>query len=75
MTPLPFEQLEAVYDELAAAIDRAGPEREALVLAKLCVLLAHRLGDLQTLRECLETALSDGADEELPRADARPGSA
>jgi hypothetical protein len=70
MTPMPFEQLEAVYEELAAAIDGAGAEREALLLTKLCMLLAHRLGDLQTVRECLAIALADGADVPLPRADA-----
>ena len=46
MTPMPFEHLEQVYEQLAEAIDRAGPANEALFLTKLALTLAHRLGDL-----------------------------
>ena len=37
--------LEAVYDALALAIDRLCPEREALFLSKLALLMAHQLQD------------------------------
>lgn len=37
--------LETVYDALALAIDRLGPEREALFLSKLALLMAHQLQD------------------------------
>lgn len=48
-TPLPFEALERVYDQLAAAIDRAGEANEALFLTKLVMVMAHRAGDVLDL--------------------------
>jgi hypothetical protein len=56
---LPFEDLEKVYDLLAAAIDAAGPEREALFLAKLCLILAHESRDLATVEAAIESAKAD----------------
>lgn len=35
--------MEEVYNALAQAIDRLGPEREALFLCKLALLMAHHL--------------------------------
>lgn len=44
-TTLPFPQLERIYDELALAIDHAGPRQESVFLTKLVLCLAHELGD------------------------------
>ena len=59
MPPLPFSNLETVYEELARAIDRAGSQREALFLAKLALLQARRLGSLEDFRADAEAALKD----------------
>ncbi|MDE2199497.1 MAG: hypothetical protein KGJ41_10795 [Rhodospirillales bacterium] len=59
MMTMPFEDLERAYDELAAAIDRVGPSGEALLLAKLALLLAQRLDGIATFRESLAVALED----------------
>lgn len=59
MSTLASGDLEAVYDSMAQAIDRAGPEREALFLAKLALQLAHRLGDPVAVGEAIEVALRD----------------
>lgn len=57
--PMPFEDLEKVYDRIAEAIDSAGPARESLFLCKLCVTLAHRLGDRETVETAIESALAN----------------
>lgn len=54
-----FEQLETSYERLAAAIDQAGPEHEALFLAKFALALAHRLGDAEAVAACIKIALQD----------------
>jgi hypothetical protein len=54
---LDFAELEQVYDLLAAAIDEAGPEREALFLAKVVMLLAHQIPDVDCIRDAIDTAL------------------
>jgi hypothetical protein len=56
---LAVEDLEAVWERLAEAIDRAGPEREALFLSKLAVLLADALGDRTRVERLIEAALED----------------
>lgn len=56
---LAVEDLEAVWERLAEAVDRAGPEREALFLAKLAVLLADALGDRARVERLMEAALED----------------
>ena len=42
---MPFAELEPVYEELAAAIDRVGEGQAPLFLAKLVLMLAQELGD------------------------------
>jgi len=59
MTAMAFEELEQVYGALAAAIDRAGPQNEALILAKLALALAHRLGDRAAAEAAIAEALQD----------------
>jgi hypothetical protein len=57
--PLAFEALEAVYETLASGIDRAGASHEAVFLAKLALVLAHRAGAGVDFADCVETALRD----------------
>jgi hypothetical protein len=38
-------EIEEVYDLIAEAIDKAGPEKTALFLAKLSLALANLVGD------------------------------
>ena len=61
--PLAFAELEQVYELMARAVDSVGVDNEALFLSKLSMILAHRLGDLQAVREALEIAA-----RELPAA-------
>jgi hypothetical protein len=56
---LAVEDLEAVWERLAEAVDRAGPEREALFLSKLAVLLSDALGDRARVERLIEAALED----------------
>ena len=54
---MPFDDLEAVYETLATAIDAAGAEREALFLTRLALVLGHKLGDITAFSEAVATAL------------------
>ncbi|MFO7549854.1 MAG: DUF2783 domain-containing protein [Haliea sp.] len=54
---LEFAELEQVYDLLAEAIDEAGPEQEAVFLAKLALLLARQVPDVDCIREAIAAAL------------------
>ena len=56
--PLPLADLEQVYDELALAIDGAGPDSERF-LAKLALLLAQELGDASRVRALIAVAAHD----------------
>jgi len=53
MTPGEFE---TVYEAMAEAIDAVGPEHSEVFLAKLCLALAHELGDggkaLELIADC-----------------------
>jgi len=53
---LPNEDFEQAYEMIARAMDRVGPERERLFLARLALALAHRLPDLKALEQALEIA-------------------
>ncbi|HYI28471.1 MAG TPA: hypothetical protein VD863_11540 [Bradyrhizobium sp.] len=57
MTAMPSEDFEAAYEALAMAIDSAGPEREALFLTRLALVLGHELGDIAVFRNAIRTAL------------------
>ena len=61
MSAMPFEDFETAYETLATAIDQAGPEREALFLTRLALVLGHELGDIAAFRKAIETAL-DGLE-------------
>jgi hypothetical protein len=56
---LAVEDLEAIWERLAEAIDLAGPERETLFLSKLAVLLADALGDRARAERLIDAALGD----------------
>ena len=56
---LAFQDLEEIYDRLANAIDAAGPAKESLFLAKLCLTLAHHVGDRAIVERAIETAAAD----------------
>jgi hypothetical protein len=64
-----FEHLERAYEGLAKAIDQAGPAGEALLLTRLALLLAERLGDIDAVEACIADALEAGRAVEAP---ARP---
>lgn len=53
------DEFEQAYDVLARALDRAGPERERLFLARLALALAHRMPDLAVFAEAVAIAESD----------------
>lgn len=62
MKTLPFPDLETAYEVLAEAIDTAGPDREAVFLARLALVLAHETGDLALFRRAVQAALmQDGS--------------
>jgi hypothetical protein len=51
--------MEKTYDMIAQAVDSVSEERQALLLAKLCLTLAHRLGELDQLEDAIAIALQD----------------
>ncbi len=51
--------LETVYDHLATAIDRAGPQKTELFLVKLALLNANALGDAGLFLQNIHAALQD----------------
>jgi thiamine pyrophosphokinase len=53
---LEFVELEQVYDLLAQAIDKVGKDNEALFLGKLCITLAHRVGELDSVKDSIRIA-------------------
>jgi len=62
MTAMPPEDFEAAYEALAMAIDSAGPEREALFLTRLALVLGHELGDIALFISAIRTALEGVAE-------------
>lgn len=55
-SPMPFADFEIAYEELARAIDRAGPEGEALFLTKLVLTLASKIDRLDIFLEAMRIA-------------------
>ena len=58
-TGLDIAVLETAYDQLAMAIDAAGPEKSELFLVKLVLLAAQALGDAPTFVELIARAQKD----------------
>ncbi len=55
-TPLPFADLERVYDHLADTLDALPEAQERLFLAQLALALAHRVGDVEQVMAAIEEA-------------------
>ena len=51
--------LETVYDQLALAIDAAGPEKSELFLVKLALLAAQALGNAPSFVDLIQRAQKD----------------
>lgn len=51
--------LETVYDQLALAIDAAGPEKSELFLVKLALLTAQALGNAPSFVDLIQRAQKD----------------
>ncbi|WP_291867641.1 hypothetical protein [Bradyrhizobium sp.] len=62
MSTMPSEDFEAAYEALAMAIDSAGPQREALFLTRLALVLGHAVGDIAAFRNAISIALEGLAD-------------
>jgi hypothetical protein len=58
-TGLDISGLETAYDQLALAIDSAGPEKSELFLVKLALLAAQALGDAPSFVDLIERAQKD----------------
>ena len=56
---LSIDDLEAVYDTLANAIDQAGQEKTSLFLVKLALLNANALASADVFQSHVQTALQD----------------
>jgi hypothetical protein len=61
MSTMPPGDFETAYETLATAIDSAGPQREALFLTRLALVLAHEVGDIDAFRKAVKAAL-EGLD-------------
>ncbi|HRK19824.1 MAG TPA: hypothetical protein PK970_12765 [Hyphomicrobiaceae bacterium] len=53
------EDFEAVYEALAAALDRAGTDKHALYLTKVVLMLANLSSDRAQVESVLERCLED----------------
>ena len=58
-TTLDIAGLEAVYDQLATAIDAVGAEKSELLLVKLALLAANQMGDVRQFGEMIAAAQRD----------------
>ena len=52
-------EIEQVYDLIAAGIDKAGPDKTALFLAKLSLALANLVGDSKAVADAILAAGRD----------------
>ncbi len=57
-----FEGLEAFYEALAQAIDRAGPNQRDLFLTRLALLLANEIEDPQKALAAIDAGLNNLQD-------------
>lgn len=48
--------IDAIFETLATALDDAGPDQEAVFLAKLVLLMARDLGDLDHVTKLIDEA-------------------
>ena len=54
-----FDDLEAIYERLAEAIDKAGPGKSEVFLTKLVLALANEVGDAERVGTAIESCLLD----------------
>ncbi|MEQ1647398.1 MAG: hypothetical protein ABL898_02330 [Hyphomicrobiaceae bacterium] len=59
MTDMVFNDLEAVYERVAVAIDSVGAEKRDVFLAKLVLMLARDVGDCDLVLKAIEACLQD----------------
>ena len=59
MSQLTLNELEAVYDAFAEALNQVGTDKESLFLTKLALLLANQLGDQAQVEQAITTASRD----------------
>jgi hypothetical protein len=52
-------QRDEFYTHCAQAVNEAGRSRESLFLARLALLLADELGDIQRAKSAVDAALTD----------------
>lgn len=52
-------QRDEFYTHCAMAVNQAGRERESLLLARLALLLADELGDIERAKSAVDAALKD----------------
>jgi hypothetical protein len=53
------QEIETIYEDLALALDTVAPEHRELFLAKLALLFAREIGDLEVARAHVKTACLD----------------
>ncbi len=53
------ETLEVLFRMLSQAIEEAGADKERLYLAKLSMVMASHIGDVDVVREATTVALQD----------------
>lgn len=56
MSTLTQSDGDEVFDLLVSAYDAAPPDQGNALLARLCLLLAQRVGDVSTIREAVQQA-------------------
>lgn len=63
MSALTFSELEVFYDELANAMDAAGPDQESVFLAKLVLSMAQEFGQAERLSALVAECLKEPSTE------------
>lgn len=61
MTTATTTHIEAIYEALAEAIDRAGPEYETVFLTRLALTLGAKLDDPRVFHDAIRIALTGSA--------------
>ncbi|MGC1442960.1 MAG: hypothetical protein WA888_20335 [Burkholderiaceae bacterium] len=61
---LRFDELESLYDELAATLDAVPAERESVFLAKLVLSMANEFGNAERISALIKRCLDEpGAND------------
>lgn len=62
-TPLPFDDLEQVYERLAQTLDALPDGDESHFLAQLALALAHRIADVDEVMAAIDEARQGASAE------------